>query len=147
MILRICSALSFVFLSRKILTMWPFSVSNVSPSFRNFSSASFSVKWLPKVAMTTARLFFFRPSRTAVFLNPSASPYAILCLTWRWGVDLLYGYLYEATLATRLLSKHPSELYLDRLPLRPLAAVPSFYLLSPVFASEQFESVFEFFGN
>src|SRR2546426_5507894 len=81
MILRTCSALSFVFLSKNILTICPFSVSKVSPSFRNFSSASFSVKWLPKVAMTTARLFFFPPSRTTVFLNPSARPYAIPCLT------------------------------------------------------------------
>src|SRR5438445_219466 len=76
----------------KILTMCPFSVSNVSPSFRNFSSASFNVKWLPKVAMTTARLFFFPPSRTTVFLNPSARPYAIPYPTVKVEGNLLYDY-------------------------------------------------------
>src|SRR5437660_10488236 len=59
----------------------------------------------------------------------------------------LNGYLYEATLATRLLSKDPSKLYLHCLPLRPLAAVPSFHLMPSVLLARELECVFEFFWD
>ena len=71
--------------------------------------------------------------------NRDCSQYATLKISMA-----LNGYLYEATLAARLLSQDPSKLYLYCFSLGSFAAVPSLYLVSSVFVAEEFECVFEF---